>query len=154
MYGAASDMASKYTLLKKDAEKLIAEIGKLPEGLNEEGNSKVNQILLYASQRTSSDIDIDYEVKDKLTRFAYSEILSFIQLFNSYKTELEIIRSGLIRTVPPKPKPGTETTPGTKVFKAQLPGKKLKVVAYKQWLQQELQKLAGASDDDEIEINN
>jgi hypothetical protein len=154
MQAAAGDMASKYTQLQKDAENLIIEINKLPDGLNEESKSKVNQILLYASQRTSPDIDIDYEVKDKLTRFAYSEILSFIQLFNSYKTELEIIRSALIRTIPPKPKPGTKDTPVTKVYKAQLPGKKLKVIAYKQWLQQELQKLAGASDDDEIEINN
>jgi len=154
MQAAASDMASKYSVLKKEAEKIITEISKLPEGLNEEGNNKTKQILLYASQRTSPEVDIDYEVKDKQTRFAYSEMLSFIQLFNSYKTELEIVSSGLIRTSQPKPKPGTPSTPTLKIFKVQLPNKKLKVLAYKQWLQQELQKLAGASDDDEIEINN
>jgi hypothetical protein len=154
MQAAAIDMASKYAQLQKDAEKLIAEINKLPDGLNEESGGKVNQILLYASQRISPDIDIDYEVKDKLTRFAYSEMLSFIQLFKSYKTELEIITSGLIKISPPKPKTGTPSSPTSKIFKVQLPNKKLKVVAYKQWLQQELQKLASASDDDEIEINN
>jgi hypothetical protein len=154
MKAAAENMASKYAQLQKDAEKLIIEINKLPEGLNEESKSKVNQILLYTSQRTSSDIDIEYDVKDKLTRFAFSEMLSFVQLYNSYKTELEIISSGLIRTSQPKSKPGTPSTPTLKIFKVQLPNKKLKVLAYKQWLQQELQKLAGASDDDEIEINN
>lgn len=154
MQAAAGDMASKYTQLHMEADRLLTEISNLPEGLNEESKSRVNQILLYSSQRTSPDIDIDYEVRDKLTRFAYSEMLSFIQLFNSNKTELDIISSGLKRTSPPEPKSGTPSPSISKIFKVQLPNKKLKVIAYKQWLQQELQKLASASDDDDIEIDN
>ncbi len=153
MKAAAADMASKYTQLQKDAEALMKEIDKLPAGLNEDANIKAGNILQYASQRTSSSVDIEYDVKDKQTRFTYSEMLSFIQLFNSYKTDLEIIKSGLIRTAPPKPKPGTSPKPTTKTYKAKIPGKKITVIAYKQWLQEELQKLAGASDNDEIEIN-
>jgi hypothetical protein len=34
-----------------------------------------------------------------------------------------------------------------------LPGRQLKVHAYKTWLQQELQQLADAADQDDIEIN-
>jgi hypothetical protein len=82
---------------------LVKEIASLPAGLNDEANAKANNILQYAIQRTSCFSDIDYDVKDKQTRFTYSEMLSFIQLFNSYKTDLEIIRSGLIKTAPPKP---------------------------------------------------
>jgi hypothetical protein len=36
---------------------------------------------------------------------------------------------------------------------AALPGRQLKVHVYKTWLQQELQKLADAADQDDIEIN-
>jgi len=154
MQAAAADMASNYTQLQKDAEALVNEIATLPAGLNEDANIKAGNILHYASQRTSSSVDIEYEVKDKQTRFTYSEMLSFIQLFNSYKTELEIIKSGLIRTAPPKAAPGGSPKPSTKTYTAQLPGKKITVMAYKQWLQQELQKLAGASDNDKVEINN
>ncbi|HTF31193.1 MAG TPA: hypothetical protein VK625_20195, partial [Flavitalea sp.] len=150
---AASDMSAKYTQLKKDAESLIKEIASLPADLNNDVNNKANNILQYAAHRTSAVVDIDYDVKDKQTRFTYSEMLSFIQLFNSNKTELEIIRSGLVRTAPPKSNPGTPATPIPKTYSATLPGKKLKVLEYKAWLQQELQKLAGASDIDEIEIN-
>ncbi|MFS8083857.1 MAG: hypothetical protein ACMG51_10420, partial [Ginsengibacter sp.] len=150
---AATDMAAKYTQLQKDAEALIQEISKLPAGLNEDANAKANNILKYALLRTSSIVDIVYDVKDKQTRFAYSEILSFIELFNSKKTELEITRSSLVKTTPPKPAPGAPDKPPTKTYTAQLPGKKITVLAYKKWLQLELQKLAGAADNDEIEIN-
>lgn len=154
MQSAATDMASKYTLLKSDAETLATEIGTLPPGLNEESTAKAKNMLQYASQRTSAVIDIEYEVKDKHTRFTYSEMLSFIQLFNSYKTDLEIIRSGIIRTALPAPTPGVPTQPTRKTYSSKLPGKKVKVGVYKIWLQNELQKISGAAEDDEIEINN
>ena len=93
-------------------------------------------------------------MKEKRTRFTYSEILSFIDLHLSKKTELEIIKAGLVRTIPPKPAAGATAKPTTKTFTAQLPGKKVKVAAYRNWLHQELQKLAGAADNDEIEINS
>jgi len=159
MQSAATDMASKYTPLKSDAEALVTEMDTLPAGLNEEAMTKAKHLLQYASQRTSAVVDIDYEVKDKQTRFTYSEMLSFIQLSNSYETNLLIIRSGLIRTAPPappKPTPGVPTPPvppTRKTFTSTLPGKKVKVGEYKMWLQNELQKISGAAADDEIEIS-
>ena len=154
MQAAATDMAAKYSILQKDANALLEEITSLPAGLNDDANAKANNILQYASQRIAATVDIDYDVKDKQTRFTYSEMLSFIQLFNSYKTDIEIIKSGLIKTAPPKPTPGTPPTPTKKTFLATLPGKKVKVSEYRIWLQNELQKISGASADDEIEINS
>jgi hypothetical protein len=154
MQTAATDMAAKYFQLQKDAESLVKEIASLPAGLNDEANNKANNILQYAIQRTSSSVDIDYDVKDKQTKFTYSEMLSFIQLYNSNKTDLEIIRSGLIKVAPPKPEAGNSATPIPKTYSSTLPGNRIKVSAYKAWLQQELQKLSGASGDDEIEINS
>jgi len=154
MQAAATDTSAKYSTLQKDADALLKEIATLPAGLNDDANAKANNILQYASQRIAASVDIDYDVKDKQTRFTYSEMLSFIQLFNSNKTELEIIRSGLIKTAPPKPTPGTPATPTKKTYSATLPGKKVKVSDYKIWLQNELQKISGAAADDEIEINS
>lgn len=154
MQDAATDMAAKYSTLQKDADALLKEIATLPVGLNDDANAKANNILQYASQRTAAKVDIDYDVKDKQTRFTYSEMLSFIQLFNSYKTNIEIIKSGLIKTAPPKPTPGTPPIPTKKTFSATLPGKKVKVSEYKIWLQNELHKVSGAAADDEIEINS
>jgi hypothetical protein len=153
MQTAVAEMAAKYIMLQKDADALLKEIATLPAGLNDGANAKANYILQYASQRTANSIDIDYDVKDKQSKFTYSEMLSFIQLFNSNKTELEIIRASLIKTVPPKPTPGSSPTPVRKKYMATIPRNKLRVSEYKTWLQQELQKLAGAEDNDEIEIN-
>ncbi|MBK0380054.1 BREX system P-loop protein BrxC [Mucilaginibacter segetis] len=154
MQAAATEMAAKYILLQKDADELIKEIHTLPAGLNEEASLEGSSIRQYASQRTNSAIDIDYDVKDRHTRFTYSEMLSFIQLFHSYKTKLEIIKSGLITTTPTKPAPGTPVTPTKKIYSATLPGGKVKVSEYKTWLQNELQKISGAAADDEVEIKN
>lgn len=154
MQAATTEMTSKYNLLLKDAEALQKEIATLPANLNDEAYAKANSILQYAAQRTSALVDIDYDVKDKLTRFTYSEMLSFIELFDGKKTALEIIKSGLIKTAPPKQEPGTTSAPTRKTYSSNLPGKKVKVGEYKIWLQSELQKIAGASSDDEIEINN
>jgi len=154
MQNAANDMAAKYKQLKTDADALIKEITKLPPGLNDETSEKVTSLFQYASQRIQSKVELEYDIKEKHTRFTYSEMLSFIDLYNTKKTELEILQSGLIKTLPPKPTPGSPAKPVTKTFTSKLPAKKLKVSIYKQWLQKELHKLSGASDDDEIEFQD
>ncbi len=154
MQASATDMAAKYAKLQQDADLLVKEISTLPVGLNDDAVAKSASILQYASQRTSASVDIDYDVKDKQTMFTYSEMLSYIQLFNSFKTDLEIIKSGLIITTPPIPAAGTSGILIKQTYSATLPGKKVKVSEYKAWLKQELQKLAGAADNDEIEIKN
>ena len=153
MQNAARDMAEKYTQLKIDAEKLIKEISRFPARLNDDALSKSKTISQYADQRIQAKVEIDYEVKDKHSRFTYSEMLSFIELYQGKKTDLEILKSGLIKEAPPKSKLGkSDPAPIIKPLTTNLPPQKLKVSEYKQWLHQELHKLAGASDNDEIEI--
>lgn len=154
METAAKDMSEKYSALKSEAEKLSAEIDGLPKGLNDVAALKASSILQYATQRTSAEVKIDYDIKDQTTRFTYSELLSFLELHGTKRTDLQIIRSGLVKTTTEKPMPGAPEKPQTKTYTAKLPGKKIKVLDYRAWLQQELQKLAGASDSDEIEISN
>lgn len=151
---AAKEMAERYGALKSEAEKLINEIDGLPKGLNDEAALKASSILQYAAHRTSAEVRIDFDIRDQSTRFTYSELLSFLDLHGTKRTEVQIIRSGLVRRAPEQPQPGTPEKPRTRTYTAQLPGKKVTVLDYRAWLQQELQKLAGASDSDEIEISN
>ena len=148
-----ADASVKYLELKKQAEALVAEINSLPAGLNEAAFAKANAILQYATQRTQSTIDIDFDVKDKNSRFTYSEVLSFIDLYNSKKTEIEIIKANLIKVAPVIPVPGSPVVE-TQTFLSKIPSNKIKVSAYRVWLQQELQKIAAANDNDEIEIKS
>lgn len=150
---AANDMAEKYTQLSNDAAELLQEIGKLPEGLNDEAEDDANQLLKYASQRITTTVEIDYSVQDKKSGFTYSEMLSSIQLFNSQKTKLDIITAGLIKTVPPPTGGGSQPPPPRKTYLSTLPGSSVKVGEYKAWLQKELQKISGANPDDIVEIN-
>ena len=162
---AVVKMSKKYSQLKLDAEALVTEINALPKGLNTAALSNVNGLVQYASQRTQASIILDYDVKDKQSRFTYSEVLSYIDLYGSKKTDLDIIQAGLIRELPPvvieNPNPNPDNK-GTgvvaapilpKTIKSSLPTKIMKVSEYKSWLKQELQKLASVSDNDEIELN-
>lgn len=163
MHSAAIDMSAKYIDLRSQAERVITEIEDLPSGLNTQAHTKAKSILQYANSRTSGSADIDFDVKDRQTRFTYSEMLSFIDLYSSKRTDLEIITSGLVRTTPSKPYstgpvPASaeepSPPPAAKTYSIQLPANRLKVASYRQWLQQELQKLANAADTDNIEFNN
>lgn len=155
MKTAAEDMAGKYGQLKNDAEKLIAEINLLPAGLNAQAANKANTVAQFAEQRTKSNVALDWDVKDKETKFTYSEMLSFIDLYNSKKTEIDILKSSLIREVPQiQTVLNTETTPQIKVIQTKMPERKLKIGEYRIWLQSELQRIANSNEADEIEIND
>lgn len=150
---AMKDCATKYTEIDALATELIKEIETLPAGLNIVASSKASALNQYAKQRTVATVFIDFDVKDKQSRFTYSEVLSFIDLYSSKKTEIEILRAGLIKEKAPEPQPGTPPTPTVKKYAVKMPNTKMKVAEYKSWLHSELQKLASASDNDEIEIN-
>lgn len=150
---AMKDCAAKYTEIESMVSDLIKEIGALPSGLNDLALSKATALSQYAKQRTLATITIDFDVMDKQSRFTYSEVLSFIDLFPSKKAEIEITKAGLIKTKAPEPQPGTTQKPTPKKYSVKMPNSKMKVSEYKTWLHNELRKLAGASDNDEIEIN-
>lgn len=150
---AMQDCATKYTEIDTLANELIKEIESLPSGLNQVALAKANSLNQYAQQRTSATIAIDFDVKDKQSRFTYSEVLSFIDLYPSKKAEIGITKASLIKTKAPDPVPGTPPTPTVKKYAVKMPNTKMKVAEYKSWLHSELQKLASASDNDEIEIN-
>jgi len=150
---AMQDCATKYTEIDTLATELIKEIESLPSGLNPVALFKANSLNQYAQQRTAATIAIDFDVKDKHSRFTYSEVLSFIDLYPSKKAEIGITKASLIKTKPPVSVPGTPPQPTVKKYAVKMPDTNMKVLEYKTWLQGELQKLASASDNDEIEIN-
>jgi len=147
---AMKECVAKYSEILKLTQSLIDEIKTLPAGLNAEAEQMALNLKLYAEQRIKKEIDLDYDVKDKVSRFTYSEALSFIELYESKKNEIEILKAGLVREEQPKPEPGAE--PEKKTYSTKLPAHKMKVAEFKNWLKQELQKLASAKDDDEITI--
>jgi len=150
---AMQDCAAKYNEIESLSDALIKEIESLPAGLNDLALSKATALNQYAKQRTGATVTIDFDVKDKQSRFTYSEVLSFIDLYPSKKAEIGITKASLIKTKAPDPVPGTPPTPTVKKYAVKMPNTKMKVAEYKSWLHSELQKLASASDNDEIEIN-
>ncbi|HCV16200.1 MAG TPA: hypothetical protein DF637_07695 [Rikenellaceae bacterium] len=151
---AIKDCSKKYAEIEILALSLIDEIKALPENLNTSAMDKAISLFDYSSTRKISRVEIEFDVKDKNSRFTFSEVLSFIELYGSKKTEIEIIRAGLVKMSPVVNEgPKGAISPVVRTFSASIPAKKMKVADYKEWLKQELQKLSGADDSDEIEIN-
>lgn len=151
MQNAATIMAEKYKKLKETAVVLLTDIDALPQGLNQAAESTAEAIKDYASRRTYDQVDLDFDVKDKHSRFTYSEILSFIDIFNSKKAELDIARAGLVKEAPPETR---YSSVNPKMIRTQLPSGVIKVRLYKEWLHEELYKVASAQDDDEISLDH
>jgi hypothetical protein len=145
--------SANYGEILQSLENLNTEIAKLPSGLNDANIEKIKVLKQYAEQRIHTTVKIDFDVKDKQSRFTYSEVLSFIDLYRSKKNDLEVIKSSLVREKAPNNVPGTGGTPTPVIYSVRVPATKIKVKEYKEWLKAELQKIASASDNDEIEIS-
>lgn len=148
---AMIECSELYSRIDKLTVNLIAEIEALPQGLNDSSLKKARELKDYAHQRMRDTIHIDYDVNDKESRFSYSEVLSFIDLYTSKKTEVDILRSGLIRNVVLDP-PAGPLQKKVKKIQVRVPVSGMKIADYKKWLHGELQKIATASDTDEVEI--
>ena len=120
--------------------------------MNDSALEKAFTLQQYAGKHVLSNISLDYDIRDKKSRFTYSEVLSFIELYTSKKTEIEIIRSGLVRVAPTEKEATEADTPTGKTYKTTLPERRTTVAKYRNWLQNELQKLAGVSNDDYIDF--
>lgn len=116
---------------------------------------QAKNLISFAEQRILGDIELETEVKDKKSKFTYSEVLSFIELASSKTTQLEIIQAGL-KTEEPKPLEAKEEVEAKtiKTYSSKMPSKKMRVIEYKSWLQKELYKVSNADDEDEIELQD
>lgn len=146
------EMSALYTQLLSDSKKLMDEINKLAIEDNDAVYIKIIQLHQYAKVRSIKEVDIDFFEKDRNSHFALSEFINFIELYPNKKTELEILKTQIVRVKPPTNPPG-EAPKEKPVHKTNLPkNKRLKVSEYKSWLQGELTKLASVDNNDEIEI--
>ena len=148
-----SKCSANYGEILESLEILTNEIANLPVGLNDANIEKIKILKHYAEQRIHTTITIDFDVKDKQSRFTYSEVLSFIDLYRSKKNDVDVIKSSLVREKAPNSVPGNGGIPAPVIYSVHVPPTKIKVKEYKEWLKAELQKMANASDNDEIEIN-
>lgn len=159
---AMETCAEQYATLEIIATELVDEINSLPKGLNSDAIYKAQSLIRYAANRKNPSVRIENEVKNLVNNFTYSEVLSFIELFPGKKIDAEILQASLVREAPPIQANTEEpelmitapTTPKVRKFKTSLPRKEMSVASYKNWLRHELQKLATAKDDDQIEITN
>lgn len=165
--GLIDQYAVEFKKLQTKAEEIKLDIEALPNQLNAGILSEVKKVLTFAQQRAVSDLELDFSIVNKNSGFSYSEYATATALINQNDTHLEIQKASIIRTAPapvtPPTTDGTDTpttqvqgsaAPVIRKIKTQIPTSKMTVVDYKAWLTKELQKVANAQPDDEIEFEN
>lgn len=152
---ASTKMSEKYKEIHVTIQNITDLIKSSEQSVSPQINSRLIAYSQYIQQRIKDNIDLDYEVKDKNSKFTYSEILSFIDLAKSKTEEInelkvEIEKEATQSNDVKDPAPGLNVPA---LIKIKLPNKKMKVKEYKNWLHTEIDKLSEANEDDNIEIN-
>ena len=75
---AIKECSQKYAEIETLALCLIDEIKALPENLNTKAMDKAISLFDYSSARKISRVEIEFDVKDKNSRFTFSEVLSLL----------------------------------------------------------------------------
>lgn len=156
--------ALNFKRIQDKANQIILDIEALPNSLNANALTQTKNIQRFAVQRAINNVALDFSISDAKSGFSYSEYFTSVSLINQNDTELEIIKASLISTIPQvEPVEQSETKgvstvqeplkPMIRTISARIPSKNLTVSAYKLWLTSELQKVANAQPDDEIEID-
>lgn len=157
--------ANEFKKLEEKANQIILDIEALPNSLNAENLSKAKNIQFFAKQRAVNEIDLKDSITNSKSGFSYSEYLTSVSLVNQYNIDLDIYKASIITAVPPitplpvdpQPNGGRKepipNPPVIRTIKTKAPHKNLSVSEYKNWLTTELQKLANAQPEDQIEID-
>ena len=131
------ECVAKYTELNTLASDLIKEIEALPSGLNDATLSKAIALNQYARQRKIATVNIDFDVKDKQSRFTYSEVL--LLNYTQAKGRDRNCKSRISQNKSTGSSTRTFQLPTVKKYAVKMPATKMKVSEYKIWLHSELQ---------------
>ena len=157
--------AGSFKRLEDKAIQIIIEIEALANNANTAILSQVKNIKRFAEQRAMNEVALDYSIINSKSGFSYSEYFTFVSLIKTQDTELDICKSSMI-TIVPQPFPVSNhtdeqdmpivaepTKPMVRTINSKVPGRNISVSQYKQWLTTELQKVANAQPEDQIEID-
>lgn len=142
-------MTDLHTALCENTETLIQDIRKLPEAPNRSHRQQAENILKYAKKRINPKIELGKSIQCKNCNMSLSEMKSSIALIPAKKTELDVIRSSLVKQAVPDGKK-VENTP--KKITLKVPGK-MTVGAYRKLLSDQLGAVSGLDESAVVEID-
>ena len=141
-------MASSYTDLKAKVEKAQVDLGaNFPKELNENNERSLKALAENCSNKISDDINLVYQIHCKNTGFSLSDILNYIDLVPTRKTELQMAVDSFLKEEPTKPEPGQPKKVNLMIDKSVMTVKE-----YRALLGSQIQALAGVGNDQLIEV--
>jgi hypothetical protein len=159
MKNAANAMNHAYQSLDGKVDVALLQLKqKYPQELNVDSQRKLNDLKRYCTDRIKLDPVLEYSTHCKNSGYSLSDILNYSALAPSKETELLVIQNSFISKAPPPNGESDESDEPprqkpARILKLQILNRVMTVQQYKSWLTAQLASIAGASPDEEIEID-
>lgn len=142
-----SEMAKRYQNLALKIEQTIKSIPKEYLQQNHEILVELNTLLNYAQSRSNEEVELEFAVKNILSPYSLSEIVSYIDLFPQKEGVHDSIKAQLVFTKESENKEKTQS------HQVKLPQKrKMKVKEYREWLSIQSKQFSTIDPEDEVEV--
>ena len=151
MKDSAAVMTSNYQSLKSKVDIAFSALKKYPLELNVQNEKKLQDLKLYADSRIVKDLKLEYSIECQNCHFTLSEIMNYIELAPSKDADLMMIQNSFVQEAPKPEESGKPKEP--KKVRLNITNKVMTVKEYRVLLSNQLKLLAGAGDDEQVEIN-
>ena len=156
---AAAGMSHEYQRIAGKMDAVLRTLKGYPADLNILHQRKLDELKRYCTDRITKEPILEYSITCKSCGYSLSDILNYTALAPTRENELLIIQSSLIATAPkPAPETGGGPAPSPvpkkpRKIRLQVTNKIMTVKEYRSLLTVQLTSLAGASADEEIELD-
>ena len=156
---AAARMSHEYQLLRGKVDAALKTLQEYPAEPNEQNRKKLNELKRYCSNRIIKEPLLEFSISCKKCGYSLSDILNYSALYPTKENELLILQSSFIKETPgpDQEKGGTTGQPPQpkepRKVHFELNSKVMTVKEYKELLTAQLNYLAAANPDEEIELD-
>jgi hypothetical protein len=149
MRTAASSMTHQYQIIEGKVDAAIRDLDRnYPIELNTSNHKGLDELRRYCKNRVIKEPSLEYSTSCKNCGYSLSDILNYIELVSNKENEIQLIQSRFISKAQP---PGSPTK--IRKVKLHFPSKIITVQDYRSLLNNQINSLASAKPEEEIELD-
>lgn len=150
----ANEMIEKYSTLSLEIGKMESQFSAYPKDINRSSFSELSTLKSFVSSKTVADLKMEYHTTCQNCSYSLSDFVSYIDLYPSKQSQLEILENSFIKEAPKAdPSPKTKKGKAIKSLSISIPDDEMTVKQYKSILATQIQSMAGMDNEDMVKVN-
>lgn len=152
MTSNTEEMTKSYQNIKSESQTALDDLkANYPAELNRQYHSKLVSLIDYSSERIVHDVRLEYHIECQNCKFSLSDILNYIDLASNKEGEIEVIKNSFVKEAPKTLEPNEPEQP--RKIQLNVQEGVMTVGTYRQLLVNQIQAMAGMSEDKEIDLS-